>query len=199
MNGAVSLKEQDFSDLAYSAPEAAKRLLGCEIERVLDDGTVLRGRIIETEAYDETDPGSHTYKGISPRNRVMYRSAGYLYVYFIYGMHFCCNIVTGSEGKGEAVLIRAIEPLEGEEAMRLRRKNIQGVGITNGPSKVCMALDITRDLNGHDLHARPLRLLMKPALSKTDITTSKRIGLKKATETLWRFYVTESDFVSKKF
>ena len=187
----------NFSELNVSAPEAAKRLLGCEIERTLDDGTVLRGKIVETEAYDEMDPGSHTFNGISPRNTVMFGPPGILYVYFIYGMHYCCNIVTGPKGRGEAVLIRAIEPILGEDTMKHFRNGLSGPTMTNGPAKVCQALAIDRTLNGHDLRKTPIKLIMNPALDDLDITTTKRIGLSKGVNTFWRFYVTNSNFVSK--
>lgn len=187
----------NFSELNVSAPEAAKRLLGCEIERTLDDGTVLRGKIVETEAYDEMDPGSHTFNGISPRNTVMFGPPGILYVYFIYGMHYCCNIVTGPKGRGEAVLIRAIEPILGEDTMKHFRNGLSGPTMTNGPAKVCQALAIDRTLNGHDLRKTPIKLIMNPALDDLDITTTKRIGLSKGVDTFWRFYVTNSNFVSK--
>ena len=113
-------------------------------------------------------------------------------------MHFCCNVVTGPEGSGEAVLIRAVEPLEGEATMRALRKNSIGTTVTNGPSKLCMAMDITRDLNGHNLNQPPIRLIMNPPIDDGTITTTARIGLSKATETLWRFYITNSNYISKK-
>lgn len=187
----------NFSELNVSAPDAAKRLLGCEIERTLDDGTVLRGRIVETEAYDELDPGSHTFNGISPRNTVMFGSPGVLYVYFIYGMYYCCNVVTGPKGKGEAVLIRAIEPILGVDTMKHLRNGLSGPAMTNGPAKVCQALSIDRTLNGHDLRKTPVKLIMNPSLDDLGIITTKRIGLSKGADTFWRFYVTNSKFVSK--
>lgn len=183
--------------LNVPADEAAKRLLGCELVRTLDDGTVLRCRIVETEAYDEHDPASHSHKGKTTRNAVMFGPAGFMYVYFIYGMYYCCNIATGADGHGEAVLIRAVEPLEGEVAMQTNRGGITGKGIGNGPGKLCQALAINSSFNGHDLDQPPLQLIMKPQLSDDIVANSPRIGIKVGQEAAWRFYVKESPFVSR--
>src|SRR5690242_2435124 len=136
----------DFSVLETSAPRAAKRLLGCVLERELD-GMLVRCRIVETEAYDQTDAASHSYKGRTPRTDIMFGPAGYLYVYFTYGMHYCCNVVVGSEDEGAAVLIRAVEPIEGEGALQVRRPGKTGRELTNGPAKTCQALGIDRRMN----------------------------------------------------
>jgi len=186
------------AELDCSAPDAARRLLGCELERTLDNGTVMRARIIETEAYDELDPGSHTYRGQTPRNNVMYGKPGFLYVYFIYGMYYCCNIVTGPEGHGEAVLIRAVEPLAGEDVMKVNRRGNTGKTLTNGPGKLCVAMQIDRQLNGHDLRTGPLRLIMRPSIPDSHITQTTRIGLRQGAETPWRFYITNSEYISKR-
>jgi len=185
----------DFSALETSAPQAAKRLLGCVLERELD-GTVVRCRIVETEAYDQTDAASHSYKGRTPRTDVMFGPAGYLYVYFTYGMHYCCNVVVGSEGEGAAVLIRAVEPLEGEEALQRRRPGKTGKELTNGPAKTCQALGIDRQMNGHDLRQRPLRLVIVPPLKEEDVVVTPRIGIKQAVDVPWRFYSKDNPYVS---
>ena len=179
-----------------SACEAAKRLLGCELERELD-GQMVRVRIVETEAYDETDAASHSYKGRTQRTDVMFGSAGHLYVYFTYGMHYCCNIVVGEEGYGAAVLIRAVEPLEGEAVLAHRRSGKTGFNLTNGPAKTCQALGITKQFNGHDLQKPPLILHMKIAL-KTDVVQTTRIGISQAKEMPWRFYIRGNPYVSAK-
>ncbi|MEJ0073469.1 MAG: DNA-3-methyladenine glycosylase [Candidatus Saccharibacteria bacterium] len=124
----------DFRFLDGSSVDAAPRLLGCVLERELD-GQILRGKIVETEAYDQTDAASHSYKGRTPRTDVMFGPAGFLYVYFTYGMHYCMNIVCGPEGSGAAVLIRAIEPLEGQAIMRLNRKRPVRVGTHERPGQ----------------------------------------------------------------
>ncbi len=185
-----------FSELQVPADVAAKRLLGCTLERTID-GKTLRACIVETEAYDENDPGSHTFRGPTIRNKIMFEKAGYLYVYFIYGKHFCCNVVTGKEGHGEAVLIRAVEPVDGATEMeKLRGKS--GVTATNGPAKLCEALKIERELNGHNLEYPPLKLIMQKALPDDMIVQTQRIGLTHGIDIPWRFYVHDNPYVSKK-
>ena len=179
-----------------SAADAAQRLLGCELVRQLD-GQELRVKIVETEAYDQTDAASHSYNGRTPRTDVMFGPAGHLYVYFTYGMHYCCNVVVGEEGYGAAVLIRAVEPLTGEEHTSERRGK-SGVEITNGPAKLCQALGIDTRLNGHDLLAAPLTLALRPALNDHDITQTTRIGISKAIDQPWRFYLKNNSYVSHK-
>lgn len=172
------------------AYEVAPRLLGCILEREVD-GQVLRGRIVETEAYDQTDAASHSYRGRTPRTDVMFGPSGYLYVYFTYGMHYCCNVVTGVEGEGSAVLIRAVEPLDGIDAMRERRGNRPDPELTNGPAKVCQAFGIGKEMNGHDLRNSPLKLIPQPPLSAGNIQITPRIGISQAKDVPWRFVVSD--------
>lgn len=186
----------DFSELNGSVTDAAKRLLGCILEREID-GELVRVRIVETEAYDQTDAASHSFKGRTERTDVMFGPAGHLYVYFTYGMHYCCNIVVGPEGHGAAVLIRAVEPIIGEEVLKRRRGGKTGVELTNGPAKLCQALGIDKRMNGHDLHQMPLRLIMQPEPVK-DIVTTTRIGISQAKDVPWRFYIADSPYVSVK-
>ena len=167
---------------------AARRLLGCELVREID-GQVLRGKIIEVEAYDQTDAASHSYKGKTERTAVMFGPAGHLYVYFTYGMHYCCNVVVGEEGEGAAVLIRAIEPLEGQDVMLDNRHGRGGIELTNGPAKVCQAFRIDKRLNGHDLRTSPLRLIVGKPVSADETTTTPRIGISQAKEAMWRFMI----------
>lgn len=176
-----------------SAVEAAQRLLGCELIRTIDN-KIIRVKIVETEAYDQTDAASHSYKGKTPRTDIMFGAAGHLYVYFTYGMHYCCNIVIGEEGYGAAVLIRAVEPLEGIDTMQEFRP-VSGVNLSNGPAKLCQALSINMTMNGHDLAHSPLRLVMKPHLPSDSIVSSKRIGISKAKDALWRFYIHSNVYV----
>lgn len=166
--------------------QVAPRLLGCELVRELDS-EVLRGRIVEVEAYDQYDMASHSYRGKTARNATMFGPAGHLYVYFTYGMHYCCNIVVGEEGHGAAVLIRAVEPLEGEAVMLRNRQYRGGRELTNGPAKVCQAFMIDRQLDGHDLTRSPLQLIERPALGPEHIITTPRIGIRHAVDTPWRF------------
>lgn len=190
------MKRDDFAWLNVSAEEAARRLLGCELVREIA-GREVRVRIVETEAYDQTDEASHTFNGRTGRNDAMFLGAGHMYVYFTYGMHHCCNVVCGPEGVGSGVLIRAVEPLDGLEIIEERR-GMTGVNVTNGPGKICAALDIDRGLSGHDLARPPMRLIKKPALSDSEVTIGKRIGISKAVHELRRFYITGNPYVSKK-
>lgn len=176
----------DLSFLATDAESAARRLLGCILEREID-GQLLRGRIIEVEAYDQTDAASHSYRGKTERTAVMFGPAGRLYVYFTYGMHYCCNVVVGEEGHGAAVLIRAIEPLSGEDVMLANRHGRGGKELVNGPAKLCQALAIDKRLNGHDLRVAPLRLLLGDPLSPDRIMITPRIGISQAKDVPWRF------------
>lgn len=185
----------NFSELNSSAPHAAKRLLGCILERELD-GQKVRVKIVETEAYDQSDAASHSYKGRTQRTEVMFGPAGYLYVYFTYGMHYCCNIVVGSEGQGSAVLIRAVEPISDKQILEQYRGK-KGIELTNGPAKLCQALSIGKQLNGHYLNRPPLRLIIQPSLPSSNIVTTTRIGISKATDKLWRFYTKDSKYVSR--
>jgi DNA-3-methyladenine glycosylase len=176
--------------------QAAKRLLGCTLERRLD-GKLVKAKIVETEAYDESDAASHSYKGRTPRTDIMFGPAGHLYVYFTYGMHYCCNVVTGKAGEGSAVLIRAVEPLEGEEVLERYRQGKTGIEVTNGPAKLCQALNITKMMNGHDLETPPLQLIMESEIPHASVTTTKRIGIRQAEDTPWRFYIKDNPFVSR--
>lgn len=179
-----------------SALEVAPLLLGCILERELDGQTV-RVRIVETEAYDQTDVASHSYKGRTPRTDVMFGPAGHLYVYFTYGMHYCCNITVGEEGYGAAVLIRAIEPLDGEEILSEHRGGRSGVDLTNGPAKLCQALAINKLLNGHNLQHLPLKLIPATPITSTKVTQTMRVGISQGKDLPWRFYETGNPYVSK--
>jgi DNA-3-methyladenine glycosylase len=189
------MKRDNFTWLDVPAEVAARRLLGCELVREVD-GQEVRVRIVETEAYDQADEASHTFRGRTQRNDAMFKSAGNLYVYFTYGMHHCCNVVCGPEGFGSGVLIRAVEPLEGIDIIE-RRRGVAGVNATNGPGKVCQALDIDRQLSGHDLAESPMRLIKRPALPDDVITVGPRIGISKAVHELRRFYIAGNRYVSK--
>jgi DNA-3-methyladenine glycosylase len=182
--------------LAGRAEEVAPRLLGSHLIRELN-GQTLRGKIVEVEAYDQADVASHSYRGETERTKVMFGPAGFLYVYFTYGMHYCCNIVTGPPGHGAAVLIRALEPLSGEAQMSQNRHGLHGQQLTNGPAKLCQALQIDRALNGHDLSKAPLRLELGSKIDQTAIVQTTRIGITRAVDVPWRFYVEGNIYVSK--
>ena len=183
--------------LNLPAEEAARRLLGAVIERTVGD-VVLRARIVEVEAYDQTDPASHTFRGLSQRNASMFKAAGHAYVYFIYGMHYCLNIVAGPADFGAGVLIRAVEPLDGEAVMIANRGGRTGIELTNGPSKLCAALAVDRALDGHDISQPPLRVLLSPPLTDDQVVVTGRIGITKAADWPRRFYLRDSPYVSRR-
>jgi DNA-3-methyladenine glycosylase len=186
----------DWGDiLAARAEEVAPRLLGSTLVRELD-GQRLRGRIVEVEAYDQADLASHSYRGVTERTKVMFGKPGHLYVYFTYGMHYCCNVVTGAEGHGSGVLIRALEPLEGEDRM-ISNRGREGVAVTNGPAKLCQALDINKRFNGHDLRLSPIKLEIGEALPQQAIVQTERVGISQAKDVPWRFYMKGNRYVSK--
>jgi DNA-3-methyladenine glycosylase len=168
------------------------------------NGKILSGRIVEVEAYDGLiDEASHAFNGKTQRNEVMFRKGGVLYVYFTYGMHYCANVVTGDANDPKAVLLRAIEPLEGIEQMSLNRygkKELtqkEFVNLTNGPAKFCKAFGIERPENGTDLSGEEIFILDSPKLSKSEIITTTRIGVNKSINLLWRYYIKNNPFVSK--
>jgi DNA-3-methyladenine glycosylase len=183
--------------LGQSSETVAPRLLGCLLVRQLN-GRQLVGKIVETEAYDQTDAASHSYRGQTPRTAIMFGPPGFLYVYFTYGMHYCCNVVVGPAGYGSAVLIRAIEPLEGLDIMEENRHGRAGIDMTNGPAKLCQALQINKANNGTDLRDGDVRLIIKPPVGQADIVQTTRIGIRHAADVPWRFYLKNNEYVSKK-
>lgn len=182
------------SFLNDSVDEAAKQLLGCFLESEIG-GDKVKVRIVETESYDQDDEASHAYGGMRKRNAVMFSKPGSLYVYFTYGMHYCCNVVTGPEGYGSAVLIRAVEPIIGTKIIEERRGR-SGSLATNGPAKLCQALGIDLDMNGHDLRLSPVRLIIGNLREGESIATSPRIGISKAKDDHRRFYIKDNGYVS---
>jgi DNA-3-methyladenine glycosylase len=192
----VSQSPNPLAFLDGPASDVAPLILGSIIERTID-GQLLRARIVEVEAYDQTDAASHSYKGSTPRTEIMFGPSGHLYVYFTYGMHYCCNIVTGPPGYGAAVLLRAAEPLAGQMEMVRRRDGQEGLNLTNGPAKLCQALGIDKALNGHDLQKAPLRLIPGFLFPGERISQTTRIGITRAVDVPWRFYISDNRFVSK--
>ncbi len=182
--------------------KVALELLGKLFVRRINE-KILAGRIVEVEAYDGSiDEAAHTFGGKTKRNEVMFEEGGLLYVYFTYGMHFCCNVVTGKENEGKAILMRAFEPVEGIERMafnRFGKKRISGkefINLTNGPAKICEAFEISRSNNGTDLTGREIFICNAPKVSKTKIVNSARIGIKKSVDLPWRYYIKDNRFVS---
>ena len=176
----------------FSRPtiELARALLG----KYLVYG-VLRGKIVETEAYlYRDDPGCHAHRGPTPRNTPMFGPAGRTYVYFIYGMYHCLNIVSGKTGEGEAVLIRALEPIAGIELMQKRRKTDKIVNLCNGPGKLTQAFGITREHNNLSLLDGELYIVN--SREKPEIQSGRRIGLSSGQELELRFFIKGNGFVS---
>jgi DNA-3-methyladenine glycosylase len=170
----------------------ARLLIGATL---LIDG--VGGRIVETEAYDRTDAASHSFSGPTERNRSMFGPPGRAYVYRSYGIHWCLNFVCREAGHGAGVLIRAIEPLAGIEAMRERRGVEDLRSLCSGPGRVGQALGITHDLDGHRLDQPPFRVWA--AETQHDILAGPRIGISKAMEVHWRFGLAGSRFLSRPF
>jgi DNA-3-methyladenine glycosylase len=164
--------------------QAAPLLLGCVLSRHTPEA-LLSLKIVETEAYHQDDPASHSFAGLTKRTAPMFEEGGHIYVYFTYGMHYCVNIVVGKKGTGEAVLLRAGEPLQGIDIMKKHRGMENIHQLTNGPAKLTQALGIiSTELSGRKLGPNTLQL-------------SLPIGIKKAVENPWRFYIKDNPFVSK--
>src|SRR5690606_23427036 len=193
----------DLRENLLDTVRAAQALLGCVLVRT-DGASVRRARIVETEAYLRNDPASHSFRGPTPRNLPMFGPPGYAYVYRIHRA-ICFNVVTATEGVGEAVLIRAVEPLEGIEAMEeaRRRRTVGRVlparsALSNGPGKLCQAFDITLEDNGADLLRKGLasecRLWIEPRSSRERIAVERdvRIGISKAREEMLRFFIADN-------
>ena len=184
--------------LAAGSLKAAPQLLGWYICRQTAAG-VLTLKIVETEAYHQTDPASHSFRGLTPRTAPMFQSGGRLYIYFTYGMHYCLNIVTGKAGEGEAVLLRAAEPVQGIKAMQANRGVAHIKTLANGPGKLAQAMGIKDTaLSGEILNK--LSIWLEPPnqpVRRQDIAVTPRIGIRKAVDQPWRFYIKGSPYVSK--
>lgn len=164
----------------------ARDLLGCKLCRRFED-KIFEGIIVETEAYKQNDPACHAFRGVTPRSSTLFKIPGLSYVYFIYGMYYCFNVTTEPEGVAGAVLIRALEP-------------VSYVKNTNGPGKLCRDMLITKELNEVDLVDSKSDLWLEKFKSYSDsqVCQTTRIGIKSAKDYPWRFYVKESEFVSKR-
>src|SRR4051812_23218412 len=184
--------------LRLSSLKAAPKLLGCYLVRETPQGKI-KVKIVETEAYHQEDPASHSFRGITSRTAPMFEVGGRLYVYFTYGMHYCLNIVVGQKGVGEAVLIRAADPVEGVEIMRQNRGITDVKNLTSGPGKLAQALGIKdTKLSGKILNKSSI-LLEPPGqvIEVADIIAAPRIGIRHNIELPWRFYIRDNQFVSK--
>jgi DNA-3-methyladenine glycosylase len=179
----------------YDRPvlEVAEDLVGCVVSHGGSSGV-----IVETEAYHHSEPASHAYVGLTQRNRVLFGRPGLAYVYRSYGIHACLNAVCEPEGVGAAVLIRALEPVEGVELMRQRRGVERSENLCSGPGKLTEALGIGLELNGSDLLEGPILIAgRRSAWRNVEVVASRRIGITKAAELPWRFSALGSRFLSR--
>lgn len=183
--------------------EVARGLLGKLLVVPTDDGTRVSGMIVETEAYlGVADRAAHSFGGRrTPRNEITYGLGGHAYVFFVYGMYYQLNVVCGTVNSPHVVLIRAVEPVEGIEFMRRRRGAMKDKNLTSGPGKLCIALDVTGELNGADLRRDNIWLEKYRSFSDDEIAVGKRIGIDYAGKDAakpWRFWVKGNEFVSRK-
>jgi DNA-3-methyladenine glycosylase len=189
------------TDLAHTFYARDPRAVAPELlNKVLVHGD-RAGRIVEVEAYcGGEDPGSHAYRGLTKRNRVMFGPPGGLYVYFTYGMHWCANAVCGNDGEGLAVLLRALAPLDGLDEMRTARPAARrDTDLCSGPAKLCQALGINGAFDGSDLLTgdRGVRIVDDGVPPPTDPVQTTRIGLSAGAEHPWRWYVPAEPYVSR--
>lgn len=161
--------------------------------------------IVETEAYDgKVDEASHAFRGKRNRNRLMFEEGGRFYVYFTYGMHYCCNITAGEAGHGAGALLRGVEPVEGIAQMALNRfgktelTEKEKRNLTSGPGKLSQAMGITFDQYGLDVTGDEVCVLATPLPEGAEIVSATRIGIKKAVDLPWRFYLKNNPYVSRK-
>lgn len=177
---------------------AARALLGQILCRETAEG-LTAGKIVETEAYLSGDPACHAFRGKTDRNAPMFGPPGRAYIYFIYGSHFCFNVVTAPAGTGEAVLVRALEPLYGLELMGRRRgRGKEPLHLAGGPGKLCRALDIDGSFNDHDLRLSPLWIAAGSDIEDGAVVSGPRIGISRAAEKRLRFYIKDSKYVSRR-
>ena len=181
--------------------QAAQRLLGQIVRRRLPTGETLSGIIVETEAYLTDDPACHAYRGRTPRNATMFGPPGHAYVYFTYGLHMMLNLVCAPEGTAEAVLVRALEPVEGVDTMRENRGGLlETRQLTNGPGKLAQALALTRlSHNGVDVTDPEGELQVLPSnAAPFETVATTRIGISQGVDLPWRYYVRGNAYVSRK-
>lgn len=177
--------------------KVANDLLGKRLVRVRSKNR-MEGKIVEVEAYrGSDDPASHAFRGPTPRNAPMFGEPGHAYIYFTYGNHYCLNITTQEVGTPGAVLIRAMQPLEGLREMRRLRPNVLDSNLTNGPGKLTKALGIDKSLNEVDMTKRGELFVTESDETTFDVAKSARVGISQGRDRLWRFYVAGNSYVSK--
>jgi DNA-3-methyladenine glycosylase len=179
---------KDF--FARNVHEVAPDLIGATL---LVDG--VGGAVVEVEAYDHEDPAAHGYRGRTERNASMFGPAGHAYVYRSYGIHWCLNLVCEEEGSASAVLVRALEPTHGRDAMRRRRGSEDGRLLCAGPGRLCQALGVSREHDGRPLDEPPFRL--EARLEDVEVVTGPRIGITRAADRPWRYALAGSRYLSR--
>ena len=178
---------------ARSVHDVARDLIGCEVRH-----GATAGRIVETESYHMDEPASHAYAGVTDRTRTLFGPPGHAYVYFSYGIHSLLNAVCEEEGTGAAVLIRALEPVDGLDEMRGRRGLQRATDLCSGPGKLTEALAITLEHNATDLAAGPIAIeAPPPGWEHVEAIVGTRIGITKAVERPWRYCAAENQHVSR--
>lgn len=202
------INKEFYKDLDVLA--LSKILLGKLLVHNSSDGLSL-GRIVETEAYLDLDPAAHSYVGKTNRNKSLFEGGGISYVYFIYGNYYCFNVVADPKDKGEAVLIRALEPIQGLDLMKsrimkfnearkhIKYKELNEFNLCNGPGKLCLAMGIDKSLDGVKLWNNNLYIANDNySFRENEIHTTTRIGITKAADRPYRFYIKGSKFISRK-
>jgi len=185
-----TMQDEITAVLRLDALEAAPLVLGLEL--VVGNCS---GRIVEVEAYRQDDPASHSFRGQTPRNAPMFLPGGHLYVYRSYGVHWCLNLVTGEEGDGQALLVRALEPMRGLAAMRRRRGGASDLRLCSGPGNLCQALGVDGSLSGEVL-GRRVRLSGLPGAAEA-VLSIPRVGITRGADLPWRFCLAGSRFLSR--
>jgi DNA-3-methyladenine glycosylase len=178
---------------ARSVHDVARDLVGCMVRH-----GATAGRIVETESYHMEEPACHAYAGVTERTRTLFGEPGRAYVYFSYGIHSLLNAVAEQDGVGAAVLIRALEPVDGVDVMRARRGVARDEDLCNGPGKLTQALGIGLSLNGSSLVDGPIEVLSRePGSRESRVVVGERIGITKAADLPWRFCDADSRCVSR--
>ncbi len=196
----MRLKKLPRSFYLQPTLRVARGLLGLYLVKKVGRESLI-GRIVEVEAYlGSKDPASHAYRGKTPRNEVMFRKGGHLYVYFTYGMHFCSNVVTEKEGVAHAVLLRAVQPVSGIKLMKRHRalRNTDDLtALCGGPARLCQAFGIGRKDNGTDLRGNSIWIARNPGSREIlSVGRSTRVGIKVGTSHRWRFFLKRNSYVS---